>query len=94
MAKFRKKPIIIDAFQWHPEMGAVGGVEIDYDRESMRQKGSPFRGYFCIRTLEGPLRVTPGDWIIRDVKGELYSCKPDIFEATYEPADIPAETSH
>jgi len=37
-----------------------------------------------IRTLEGELIVSPGDWIIRGVKGELYPCKPDIFEATYE----------
>jgi hypothetical protein len=37
-----------------------------------------------IGTLEGPHEVTPGDWIIRGVKGEFYPCKPDIFEATYE----------
>lgn len=39
-----------------------------------------------IGTLEGAMRADPGDWIIRGVKGELYPCKPDIFEATYEPA--------
>jgi len=39
-----------------------------------------------IGTLEGPHRADPGDWIIRGVKGELYPCKPDIFDATYEPA--------
>ena len=39
-----------------------------------------------IRTLEGTMRAGPGDWIIKGVKGELYPCKPDIFEATYEPA--------
>ena len=37
-----------------------------------------------IETLEGIHRAMPGDWIIRGVKGELYPCKPDIFEATYE----------
>lgn len=40
-----------------------------------------------IFTLEGVHRADPGDWIIRGVKGELYPCKPDIFAATYEPAD-------
>ena len=38
-----------------------------------------------IETLEGTMRANAGDWIIRGVKGELYPCKPDIFEATYEP---------
>jgi hypothetical protein len=37
-----------------------------------------------IGTLEGPHRVSPGDMIIRGVKGELYPCKPDIFAATYD----------
>lgn len=39
-----------------------------------------------IPTLEGLMLGTEGDWIIRGVQGELYPCKPDIFEATYEPA--------
>lgn len=39
---------------------------------------------FMIRTLEGPLKVSSGDWIITGVKGERYPCKPDIFAATYE----------
>ena len=37
-----------------------------------------------IHTLEGDMRVSDGDWIIRGVKGELYPCKPDIFEEIYE----------
>jgi hypothetical protein len=40
-----------------------------------------------IETLEGTMTATPGDWIICGVQGELYPCKPDIFEATYEPVD-------
>ena len=39
-----------------------------------------------ISTLEGDMIANPGDWIITGVKGERYPCKPDIFEATYEPA--------
>lgn len=39
---------------------------------------------FMVRTLEGNLKVSPGDWIIIGVKGEKYPCKPDVFEATYE----------
>lgn len=44
--------------------------------------GSPY----C-ETLEGPLKVSPGDWIIKGVNGEFYPCKPDIFAATYDPVD-------
>lgn len=40
-----------------------------------------------IKTLEGPHIISDGDWIITGVKGERYPCKPDIFAATYEPAD-------
>ena len=35
------------------------------------------------------MRATPGDWIIKGVKGEVYACKPDIFEQTYEPVEDP-----
>jgi hypothetical protein len=49
----------------------------------------------AVYTLEGVMKASVGDWIIRGVKGELYPCKPDIFEATYEPAAVSsaAETS-
>lgn len=47
--------------------------------------------YGLIETLEGNMVVTPGDWIITGVKGEHYPCKPDIFEATYEPAVVLTE---
>lgn len=42
--------------------------------------------YGIVTTLEGRMAAMPGDWIITGVKGELYPCKPDIFEATYDPA--------
>jgi hypothetical protein len=44
----------------------------------------PATGDLMIRTLEGDMRVSPGDYVIRGVQGEFYPCKPDIFEATYE----------
>lgn len=53
----------------------------------------PADGGLIIRTLEGDMKVSPGDWIIRGAAGEFYPCKPDIFEATYAPAagaDAPA----
>lgn len=77
--KYRKKPIVIEAVQFWPERQPwPDGV---YPCEAPSERGLP-----TIFTLEGPLRVSPGDWIITGVKGEKYPCKPDIFEATYEQA--------
>ena len=77
--KFRKKPVVIDAEQYlegdHPLPFVEEGV-LSYDEDERKQ---------FIHTLEGPLWVTHGDWIIKGVKGEFYPCKPDIFAATYEP---------
>ena len=84
MSRYRKKPVVVEAFQWVPELGAVGGVERDYTREGLSSKGSE-AVCWMVRTLEGKHEVTPGDWIITGIKGERYPCKPDIFEATYEP---------
>lgn len=44
-----------------------------------------------IQTLEGPLRATPGDWIITGIRGEQYPCKPDVFERTYQLVDDDTE---
>ena len=82
MPKFRKKPVIIDAIQvvdeWfdgdHPNPLHVTGITYD-----------PVNRCVFIETLEGAMRGDMGDWIITGVKGEKYPCKPDIFEATYEP---------
>jgi hypothetical protein len=77
--KYRKRPVIIDAEQfWPHEMKWPDRVEEDKNGLG-----------FIIHTLEGWYTVTPGDWIITGIKGEKYPCKPDIFEATYEPVDKP-----
>lgn len=49
--------------------------------------GTTMHDHGWIDTLEGGHIVCPGDWVITGVKGEFYPCKPDIFEATYEPAE-------
>jgi hypothetical protein len=77
MAKYRKKPVVVDAFQWSPEMGEVGGVKFDWDARHV------FKEY-GIQTLEGWMKVTPGAWIVTGVHGEHYEVKPDVFELTYE----------
>ena len=77
MPKFRKKPVEIDAWQNVPE-----SIIPDW----FKCKGGCILGSSIkIATLEGIMTASPGDWIIRGVKGEIYPCKPDIFAATYEP---------
>ena len=83
MAKYRKKPVVIDAVQWfkdgdHPAV--IEHVHTIWDKEVPVQ----INRFYSIGSLEGPMRVSPGDWIITGVKGEHYPCKPDIFDVTYD----------
>lgn len=93
MAKYRKKPVVIEAMQYPGN--SISGVNDLMQFEDwlkvhaqaigkwpMRYKGQSL----IIPTLEGDHEAKPGDWIIRGVQGELYPCKPDIFAATYEAA--------
>jgi hypothetical protein len=79
--KFRKKPVVIEATQWFKN-GDHPAVMPGWTYNEVEGK----KHFAFIETLEGDHIVTPGDWIITGVKGEHYPCKPDIFEATYEPA--------
>lgn len=81
--KFRKKPVIIDAVQWTGE----NGKEIHEFCPVARRANAiahPSKTLLFIETLEGTMQAKPNDWIIKGVAGEFYSCKPDIFEKTYE----------
>jgi len=91
--KFRKKPVVVDAFQYEEQDfcffpdwaiegaawlgGTSGGYFVKYYKDNALEK-------LCVKTLEGEMLVSVGDWIIKGVKGEIYPCKPDIFEMTYE----------
>jgi hypothetical protein len=101
MGLFRKKPVMIEAvkmggIEWFDGLqfavqfdepdglpkwlrdalldGDISAAENDFE-------------HLSIQTLEGVMLVSPGDWIIRGVKGEIYPCKPDIFAMTYDPVD-------
>ena len=77
--KYRKKPVIIDAIRWD------GSPASAYDIKAAFGGGVRVgAGQLQCRTMEGDLNATPGDYIIQGVKGEVYPCKPDIFEMTYE----------
>ena len=96
MSKFRKKPVVIEAVQlrwttWNEVCEFLGdivsennpGRNVDSSSDTCGEDG-PFLE-LTLPTLEGEHVARHGDWIIKGVKGEFYPCKPDIFEATYEP---------
>lgn len=91
MSKFRKKPVVIEARQYD---GSNGGLLIAWMARTIDAAASETidawigDAYLEIKTLEGTMRADKGDWIIRGVKGEFYPCKPDIFAATYDPAEV------
>ena len=90
MPKFRKKPVVIEAMRWNVE-AMIDDATDATTHAFFDWIGADAHMVECqderllITTLEGNIYAEPGDWIIRGVKGELYPCKPDIFEATYEP---------
>lgn len=83
--RFRKKPVVIDAVQWtgDPATCDLTSIGLEYHEGAIERIDKGIE----IRTLEGTMLCSVGDWIIKGVKGELYPCKPDIFEATYEAVD-------
>ena len=88
--KYRKKPVEVEAFRW------TGGIDQTEDQEWIAEAIKDGRvvitsdnyntPYMVIQTLEGSHIAQPGDYIIKGVAGELYPCKPGIFEQTYEVA--------
>ena len=85
MARYKTKPCEIEAFQfnvdnipdWFVEALIRNEVKI-YNTDKV---------HCLIETLEGTMRGNVGDYIIKGLKGELYPCKPDVFEKKYERAD-------
>jgi hypothetical protein len=105
MLTFRKKPVEVSAWplmtagrdehgreimriawpEWVSGALASGRMQFVYAKDGARERivGA------TIATLEGEMRADLGDWVIRGVTGEIYPCKPDIFEATYEQVTPP-----
>ena len=86
--RFRKKPVVIEAVEVNAALKAASNAWKDLPiwLSAAYEKGEVVFGADAIhiKTLEGDMRGDKGDWIIQGVKGELYPCKPEIFEATYE----------
>jgi len=94
MAKYRKKPIEIEAFQYDGDLKGSNGeyyvpdwVVKAFKEGTMYYDSWNGREEPCelfIRTLEGRHHVSVNDYVIQEMDGKLYSCKPDIFEKVYE----------
>lgn len=88
MVQYRKKPVVIQAFRlgydYQPDWfcSAVSTNRIITQNRDGRLYGGP--DIADILALEGTMRAQYGDWIILGVAGEIYPCKPEIFDATYE----------
>lgn len=91
--RFRKKPVVIDALQFDGYnsdqiITFMGGERVA--EAEVKMLSGPGRGMhevLVIHTIEGGMTASPGDWVIRGVRGEYYPCKPDVFDQTYEPVD-------
>jgi hypothetical protein len=83
MALYRKKPVVIQAYQWdgQPDSGLERWMGDAFE------SWIPSKRQLAIRTLEGEHIISAGDWIIRGVEGEIYGCKASVFEKTYELAE-------
>ncbi len=92
--RYRKKPIVIEAFQFDgdlkdrdgnyyvPEWAINAYNEGILHYDSLDNYSPPCELF--INTMEGKMNVSVGDYVIQGIKGGLYPCKPDIFEAIYE----------
>lgn len=88
MAKYRKKPVVIEAVEWKGPFAEPLDWPDWFHIAIIHRTALPLDdGRLYISTLEGAVIADLGDMIIKGVKGELYPCKPDIFAATYEAVD-------
>lgn len=82
MAKYRRKPAVIEAEQWiGPCSSPMRGVYVDGNTDDPTN-------YYVVTIHGQKTPIAPGDWILPEPDGEhFYPCKPSVFEATYEPDD-------
>lgn len=86
MARYRKRPVVVEAEQWFPGKHVEGVTETVIDLGDGQTSPA---GYGHVVTIHGEhAKVVPGDWVITEPDGvHHYPCKPDVFEATYQPAE-------
>jgi hypothetical protein len=79
--KYRKKPVVINAFEYEGQTRFPDWIHEAMEKEEVT---ADISGLY-IETLEGVMKASRGDYVIQGVNGEIYPCKPDIFLKTYEP---------
>lgn len=87
MAKYRKRPVVIEAMQFSgldSYLAIMEWMKARGDTYALADEVTYTTPIMLIQTLEGTMAASPDDWIIKGVKGEFYPCKPDVFAATYE----------
>lgn len=103
MGYFRKRPVTVEAVRFLGVTFAENSMyNIDFDVDGMLPEWlrkalldedvfvvPEDPDFLFVKTLEGLHEASPGDWIIKGVKNELYPCKPEIFAMTYDPAPEP-----
>ncbi len=90
MARFRKKPIVIEAVQWPLHYDEWPAWLKEAWQRPFEEPGAFYSlagSSFLLSTLEGQHIVSDGDYIIKGIANELYPCKADIFAATYDPVE-------
>jgi hypothetical protein len=80
--RYKKRPVEVEAFQWDGSSHLAEKPQWYVDANGISY--NPVAKVLYIETLEGCMTAQIGDWIVKGVKGELYPCKPDIFDLTYE----------
>lgn len=92
--KYKKKPVVVDAYQYNGDIrNADGDIYIPYwmieafDNGILNYDFPHGIRQLYVKTLSGILNIEVGDYIIKGINGELYVCKPDIFEETYDAYD-------
>lgn len=85
MKRYRKKPVEVEAVQFKDDADVLCELSAFIDNQDLRvDYADPENPVLKIETLEGVMKASVGDYIIKGVNGEFYPCKPDIFHKTYE----------
>ena len=86
--QYRKKPVVIEAIQWNGRGNIELAMFLNGNDWKHKEPTNTEPEKLIIKTLEGNITASIGDWIIKGVKGEFYPIKDDIFKATYEPVEL------
>ena len=85
MSKYRIKPLVLEAIQWSGDKDNIKEFTGQHCNNVVDEDIDPYKVIgISIITPEGSRTVMDGDWILKDVKGIIYSCKRDMFEKVYE----------